>query len=238
MLQKSKDGVPAVKEFNTTGLCNPNRHYMVDISERLKAIKAMVDNEKYFCINRARQYGKTTTIKALVNYLQDDYLVIALDFQNIDSAVYDNSGSFTQGLARLFMDAHEFAGADIPENILKDFGAINQESVDLIRLDEIFRLFRRWCRESEKKIVLMIDEVDTASNNQVFLDFFYFIDIFIQAIYFKYFFLQLIHISAFKQPTCFSIFNKFRYTSCVRSQHRYMPFLTLHNRKWAIFITL
>ena len=29
----------------------------------------------------------------------------------------------------------------------------------------------RWCTLSEKKIVLLIDEVDTATNNQVFLDF-------------------------------------------------------------------
>lgn len=28
-----------------------------------------------------------------------------------------------------------------------------------------------WCRESERPIVLMIDEVDTATNNQIFLDF-------------------------------------------------------------------
>lgn len=29
----------------------------------------------------------------------------------------------------------------------------------------------KWCRISEKPIVLMIDEVDSATNNQVFLDF-------------------------------------------------------------------
>ena len=165
------DGDPAMKVFNTTGGCNPSDHYMVNISERLKEIKALVDEGKYFCINRARQYGKTTTIQALADYLKDDYTVIALDFQDIDSAVYANSGTFTQGLARLFMDAHEFAGAQIPENILVDLDAINQKTADLIRMDELFRVFRRWCKESEKKIVLMIDEVDTASNNQVFLDF-------------------------------------------------------------------
>ena len=32
-----------MKEFNTTGGCNPSDHYMVDISERLKDIKAWVD---------------------------------------------------------------------------------------------------------------------------------------------------------------------------------------------------
>ena len=144
---------------------------MVDISDRLKAIKALVDAGDYFCINRARQYGKTTTIQALADYLKDDYTVIALDFQDIGSGVYENEGTFTQGLARLFMDAREFAGTDIPVNIIAGFDAINQKSAELISMDEIFRIFRRWCKESEKRIVLMIDEVDTASNNQVFLDF-------------------------------------------------------------------
>lgn len=144
---------------------------MVDISERLKEIKALVDEGKYFCINRARQYGKTTTLQALADELKDDYTVIALDFQDLGSAVYENEGTFTQGLARLFMDTHEFAGVPIPNAVLEDFIAINQRDADDIRMDEIFRTFRRWCKESEKGIVLMIDEVDTASNNQVFLDF-------------------------------------------------------------------
>ena len=62
-----------MKVFNTTANCVPEENYMVDISERLKEIKKMVDEKKYFTINRARQYGKTTTLKALANYLQDEY---------------------------------------------------------------------------------------------------------------------------------------------------------------------
>ncbi|MCI7441975.1 MAG: AAA family ATPase, partial [Clostridium sp.] len=54
-----------MKEFNTTGLCNPNKHYMVDISDKLENIKKLVEKEKYFIINRPRQYGKTTILSAL-----------------------------------------------------------------------------------------------------------------------------------------------------------------------------
>ncbi len=32
-----------MKKFNTTGVCIPSKHYMVNIDERLKKIKAMVD---------------------------------------------------------------------------------------------------------------------------------------------------------------------------------------------------
>ncbi|MBQ2173601.1 MAG: 9-O-acetyl-N-acetylneuraminate esterase, partial [Alphaproteobacteria bacterium] len=35
----------------------------------------------------------------------------------------------------------------------------------------LFRVFKRWCKASETPIILIIDEVDSATNNQVFLDF-------------------------------------------------------------------
>ena len=51
-----------MKRFNTTGLCVPHKHYMVDISDKLAMIKELIDMECYFTINCARQYGKTTTL--------------------------------------------------------------------------------------------------------------------------------------------------------------------------------
>lgn len=49
------------KTFNVNGICYPNEHYMVNIDSKLAQIKQLVDEKKYFVINRARQYGKTTT---------------------------------------------------------------------------------------------------------------------------------------------------------------------------------
>ena len=57
------------RKFNVNGVCRPNRHYMVDLSSRLAAIKKMVDDGAYFTINKARQYGKTTMLQALAHYL-------------------------------------------------------------------------------------------------------------------------------------------------------------------------
>ncbi|MCD8018334.1 MAG: hypothetical protein LUF92_01740 [Clostridiales bacterium] len=53
------------KIFNTTANCIPEKHYMVDLTERLSKIRKMIDRGDYFTINRARQYGKTTTLLAL-----------------------------------------------------------------------------------------------------------------------------------------------------------------------------
>ena len=70
------------RRFNITGFCSPQRHYMVRLDDRLKAIKEnYVDEGSYFVINRGRQYGKTTTLNALEEYLKGEYFVLSLDFQ-------------------------------------------------------------------------------------------------------------------------------------------------------------
>ena len=59
--------------------CSPELHYMVNLTERLTQIKKMVDAGQYFTINQARQYGKTTILKALANFLKEDYVVASRD---------------------------------------------------------------------------------------------------------------------------------------------------------------
>ena len=57
---KVGNGNKKQRSFNTTGICNPDEHYMVDLNERLAQIRVLVDEGKYFNISRAHQYGKTT----------------------------------------------------------------------------------------------------------------------------------------------------------------------------------
>ncbi|SFB41551.1 hypothetical protein SAMN04488528_104716 [Clostridium frigidicarnis] len=71
------------KRFNSTGVCVPRKHYMVDISNKLREIKKLIDNEFYFTINRPRQYGKTTTLSELKKSLREEYLVISVSFEGI-----------------------------------------------------------------------------------------------------------------------------------------------------------
>ena len=160
-----------MKEFNTTAVCTPDKHYMVDISERVREIKKLVDAGKYFTINRARQYGKTTTLSALYQVLLEHYTVLFLDFQGIDKDVFENGATFSQAMARLILDLHEFEDISIPEKIIVALENLNTSEITRIKMDDLFRIFKRWIKRSERPIVLIIDEVDSASNNQVFLDF-------------------------------------------------------------------
>ena len=83
-----EDGEDMAKYFNTVAVCRPNQHYMVDISDKLEQISRMIDAGWYFTINRARQYGKTTLLRALRRYLQGDYYVVLMDFQTFGDAKF------------------------------------------------------------------------------------------------------------------------------------------------------
>ena len=77
------------KRFNTTGSCNPALHYMVDTSKKLAQIEEYIEEGLYFTINRARQFGKTTTMDLLFNRLFDKYLVVQISFE-IGDAIFDS----------------------------------------------------------------------------------------------------------------------------------------------------
>ena len=160
-----------MKKFNTTAVCIPSKHYMVDLSARVAEIKKMVDAGEYFTINRARQYGKTTTLNALRNTLQISYAVISIDFQGLGDASFRTEESFCNGLIKLILEENEYGLIEIPPNILdglKNFIAVGHLDN---KLNDLLMILRLWCKSSKKPLVLMIDEVDSATNNQVFLDF-------------------------------------------------------------------
>lgn len=159
-----------MKVFNTTAVCISEKHYMVDLSERVKEIKKLVDAGKYFTINRARQYGKTTTIDALCKALQTEYEVVSLSFEGIGDAGFKTEQSFVKAFARKLK--REFRnGLAVPEGIKEQILEFIARKEEKAELDELFDLLQDWCYEEEKGIVLIIDEVDSATNNQVFLDF-------------------------------------------------------------------
>lgn len=170
--------------FNTEGVCIPQLHYMVRLDDRLKEIKRLfVDRGKYFVINRGRQYGKTTTLQALAEYLKADYLVLSMDFQAIGTAEYRDEDTFARTFAKVLMNALRSAGSvqkedekeqaagSMPEKewekSIDDFVETDKEAT----LRELFILISLICGRAKKPVVMMIDEVDSAANNQVFLDF-------------------------------------------------------------------
>lgn len=162
------------KVFNVTAVCKPEKNYMVDLSGRLKSIKQLVDDGKYFSIIKARQYGKTTILRALANYLRKDYIVVFMDFQTFGSEEFANENIFSLAFATSFDNYIRRTNQDEDHDIYDRLEILItwlEKYPEKIRLKQLFESLSGICGVSDKPIVLLIDEVDSASNNQVFLDF-------------------------------------------------------------------
>ena len=153
-----------MKTFNVTGSCNPQRHYMVDTESRFKAVEKMIDSGAYFTINRARQYGKTTMLNMIWRKLSNSYLIIDSSFEGVGDSPFESEESF----ARLFV------------SLMKGALQINKANESLIAvldefvpssMAELSKLITRLCQSSPKPVLLLIDEVDRSSNNQLFISF-------------------------------------------------------------------
>ena len=159
-----------MKIFNTTAICLPSKHYMVDLTSRIQEIKQLVDDGKYFTINRARQYGKTTTLTALYYALQNEYVVVSISFEGMSKANFSTEQAFVKSFCRKVLQ-EERIGLELPNEVKEQLSEYLARKRYSAMLDELFDTLRLWCSESSKQIILIIDEVDSATNNQVFLDF-------------------------------------------------------------------
>ncbi|MBN2440602.1 MAG: AAA-like domain-containing protein [Spirochaetales bacterium] len=153
------------KEFNYTGTCIPEMHYMVDTTAKLEPTIKLIAKGKYLTINYPRQFGKTTTLLLLEKKLPSlGYLVISLDFQGVGDAIFQQEDTFVTAFAELMADALE---TDHEELSL----FLSQESKDIHTLKDLSKLITRFTKKTDKKILLLIDEVDASSNNDLFIRF-------------------------------------------------------------------
>ena len=158
------------RRFNVTGSCDPQRHYMVRLDDRLKKIKEdYVDYGSYFVINRGRQYGKTTTLKALAKYLSEEYIVFSLDFQQMSTSTFADDTTFIKGFVNRLLIALKRMFFEDKEKIVERLAALKEHND--AGMDDLFECISSICELCSRPIVLIIDEVDSAGNNQVFIDF-------------------------------------------------------------------
>ncbi|MCB1193467.1 MAG: AAA family ATPase [Leptospiraceae bacterium] len=155
-----------MKEFNITGTCIPDRHFMVDISKKIQQIMELVEKGKYFTINRPRQYGKTTTLSNLFHKLKNnsDYLIIRTSFEGLGEDKFKTEENFCSTIfytlsGGLINESEEY------KESFRTYG------ISLKKLEDVSKAITRFIQEQNRKVVLMIDEVDKASNHNLFLNF-------------------------------------------------------------------
>ena len=154
------------KRFNTTGTCFPAKHYMADISTKFHVAIELVKNGDYFAINRPRQYGKTTMLYLLSDVLRksDEYIVFNTSFEGIGDAIFSDEKTFASGFVSVL---RRYATAYAPN--LVDW--IDEQIAKVSSFKELSDFITDMVIKADKKIILLIDEVDKSSNNQLFVSF-------------------------------------------------------------------
>jgi hypothetical protein len=155
---------PRKKRFNVTGNCYPHLHYMMDISAKMEKVDELIDYGDYFTINRPRQYGKTTLLFAIEKKLKnsEEYFPIRLNFQGIDDIATVSDSNFAVKVKQDIEQALQFKNPNLYE--------ITQKT-EVNDMGNLSKLITHLVTHSDKKLVLLIDEVDASSNYKPFLMF-------------------------------------------------------------------
>ena len=155
---------PKKKRFNVTGNCYPELHYMMDISAKMEKVMELIGYGDYFTISRPRQYGKTTLLFSIEDTLKnsEEYFPIFLNFQGMDEITNLSDNNFAIKVKQDLEDAIQFTNPNLYE--------ITQKT-EVIDMGSLSKLITNLVAHSNKKLVLLIDEVDASSNYKPFLTF-------------------------------------------------------------------
>lgn len=160
-----------MKRFNTVGKCIPSMHYMVNIDRQVESAAKLVRQGNYFCINRGRQYGKTTTLSFLKRKLEaEGFAVFSLSFEGLGDSSFESVEKLSY-TSLLLMKRWVDMGAvkNLSLESVGCFAKLDREfstSISsLFYTDFVYEL----CRHN--RVVLLIDEVDQAGNHIEFVKF-------------------------------------------------------------------
>lgn len=132
-----------MRYFNTSGPCDPMRHYMLMREPLVRKGQALVDQGRYFTIFAPRQAGKTTYFQILLRHLAEtNYTPVWISFEGLKTLT---RAEFYQALTLYLQD--EFTAQGIQVN------ATIQNQFDL-------QLFLRQVSTMSHPIVLVIDEFE------------------------------------------------------------------------------
>ena len=147
-----------MKFFTTEGPVNCLDHYCLPPLERfdMDDILELIDKKKYFLLHAPRQTGKTSSLMALMEYLNKGGRYRTL-YVNIEGAQAARE-NVDQGISAVI-----HAIASQAKWCLKDDHAdvlarkILAEKPALVALEQFLSV---WCMDSDKPTVLLLDEVD------------------------------------------------------------------------------
>ena len=144
--------------FNNAGPVDCREHYCLDPVQRidLEEIELLIRQKRYFVLHAPRQTGKTSTLLALMAYLngQGRYRCLYVSVESAQAAREAVGRAMSLIIDELAANAALYLDDEIPRRICDDIIASGAVESGLARL------LGTWAQRSEQPIVLLIDEVD------------------------------------------------------------------------------
>lgn len=146
------------KFFNTEGPNKPEMHYTIDPLHRwdLEEVLTLIRRNKYFVLHAPRQTGKTSSMLALVDLLneQGEYQSV---YANIEPAQVARE-DVDAGIKAIIGTIGSRLKYDLSNHLLDDaWPAIYEKYGSQKALTEMLEF---WASHTDKPVVLMLDEVD------------------------------------------------------------------------------
>ncbi len=145
--------------FNTAGPIVPREHYNVDPLHRLALdeLLSLIRQNKYFVLHAPRQTGKTSLLFALMDYLNKEGKYKSL-YVNLESGQAAR-GDAEKGIKMLLAGFAQAAEIYLKDSFIgENWEAIYAKNSFGMALNATLV---QWCRQSDKPVVLLLDEVDS-----------------------------------------------------------------------------
>ncbi|WP_433513974.1 AAA family ATPase [Nonomuraea sp. CA-143628] len=152
---------PRARFFNTTGPCDPQRHYILPPAERLPQARVLIEMDRYFVLHAPRQTGKTTALRTLAAELtaEGDIAALMLSCERAKAA-----GDDIAWAESILLDSLREAAARSgwPEELLPP------DHLPQVTPGTRFgSALSEWCRRCPRRVVLFLDEFDAVQGNSL-----------------------------------------------------------------------
>lgn len=147
------------KHFNTSGPVVPSDHYCIDPMQRLdwEEAQVLIERHKYFVLHAPRQTGKTSTLLAMMEVLNNsgEYHALYVNIEAAQAAREDAESGIAIVCETIANSANVYQIEPRLTGMVRELLATQQARSALTTL------LSQWAQLSPKPIVLMLDEVDT-----------------------------------------------------------------------------
>jgi hypothetical protein len=146
------------KHFNTSGPVVPADHYCIDPMQRLdwEEVRYLIDAKKYFVLHAPRQTGKTSTLLAMMDVLNQsgEYNALYVNIEAAQAARWDAESGIAVVCETIANSARVYNIEPRLSDMVRELLSTQQARSALTTL------LSQWAQLSSKPIVLMLDEVD------------------------------------------------------------------------------